>query len=152
MGKLVIAGNPYAINKIVVNEVTYHRHASKFHIFFDTIVCHSGDIVKIYHNPERQFILHSDDEESDLIQILKNTKITGISLESSEYISFVVPENDEGAVLEIISNQGDDGTGLDNLYAAWSNGFAKQLIETKIQEELKSPVKQNTEKGAENKS
>ena len=33
MGKLVIAGNPYAINKIVVNEVTYHRHASKFHIF-----------------------------------------------------------------------------------------------------------------------
>lgn len=65
MGKLIIAGNPYAIDKIVVNEVTYHRHASKFHIFFDTIVCHAGDIVKIYHNPERQFILHSDDEESD---------------------------------------------------------------------------------------
>lgn len=81
------------------NEVTYHRHASKFHIFFDTIVCHAGDIVKIYHNPERQFILHSDDEESDLIQILKNTKITGIPLELSECISFVVPENDESKVI-----------------------------------------------------
>lgn len=134
MGKLIIAGNPYAIDKIVVNNTEYPRHEPKFHIFFDNIECHAGDNVKIYHDSERQWTLHSDNEEKDLVQIHKNTRITGTLLASSEYISFIVPENNEDAVLEIISNQGDNDVGFDNIYATWSTGWAKQLIEAKIQE------------------
>ena len=108
MGNLIIHGNPYTIDKIVVNDVEYPRRKPVFHIFFDNIECHTGDTVKIYHDPERQWVLHSDDEKNDLVHIWKNTRITGTILEPAEYISFVVPEGDSGAVLEIISNQGNN--------------------------------------------
>lgn len=134
MGKLIISGNPYAIDKIVVNEMEYPRRASTFHVFFDTIECHAGDTVKIYHDPERQWVLHSDNEDDDLIHIHKNTQVTGTLLQSSECISFVVPENDLGAILEIISNQGNNDAGFDNIYAAWSTGWVKQVTEAKIHE------------------
>lgn len=136
MGKLIISGNPYAIDKIVVNETEYARRASAFHVFFDTIECHAGDTVKIYHDPKRQWVLHSEDEGNDLVQIHKNTKITGTLLSSSECISFVIPEDNTDAVLEIISNQGNNDAGFDNIYAAWSTGWAKELTEAKIHDEL----------------
>ena len=132
--KLLIHGNPYAIDKVTVNGTECQPKKVFGRKYYSDIECKSGDEIRLYHDPKRQWVLHSENEDSDLVRIWKNSRMTGTQLPESEQLIFIVPSDvTDDAIFDVISNGGkDDNEGYDNIYAAWSIGWAKQVIENRI--------------------
>lgn len=131
--ELLIHGNPYAIDKVTVNDTEYQPRTVFGRKYYSHIECKKGDDIRLYHDPKRQWVLHSENEEdNDRVHIWKNSRMTGTPLPESDHIRFIVPSGAGGAIFDVISNEGKDGEGYDNMYAAWSIGWAKQAIENRI--------------------
>ncbi len=132
--ELFVHGNPYAINKVTVNGTEYQPKAIFGRKHYSHIECKKGDDIRLYHDPNRQWVLHSENEEDDdRVHIWKNSRMTGTLLPESDNIRFIVPSDAANdAIFDVISNEGKDNEGYDNIYAAWSIGWAKQVIENRI--------------------